>query len=82
MEGPMTKPAAEIILANLASYIVKLDDAPCSAQSHFDYAVFLLSEICSNWKPTDPEIIAAIQDSRAHMSYYYSSAKNSWPTYD
>lgn len=78
----MTKPTAEIILSNLANYIVKLDDAPCSAQSHFDYAVFLLSEMCYDRKDWDKEIIAAINDSRAHMSYYYEKAKNSWPTYE
>jgi hypothetical protein len=78
----MTKPAAEIILANLANYVVKLDDAPCSAQSHFDYAIYMLSEICRDWQPSDKEIIEAIRDSRAHMSYFYPNAKNSWPTYD
>jgi hypothetical protein len=78
----MTKPAAQIILANLANYIVKLDDAPCSAESHFDHAVFLLSEMCYDRKDWDAEIIAAIQDSREHMAFYHKEAENPWPSND
>lgn len=76
----MTKSAAQIILANLANYIVKLDDAPCSAESHFDHAVFLLSEMCYDRKDWDDEIIAAIRDSREHMAFYHPAAKNPWPS--
>jgi len=33
-----------VILRDLVNYKLKLDDAPCSAETHLDHAIFLLSE--------------------------------------
>lgn len=78
----MTKPTAQIILANLANYKLKLEDAPCSAESHFDYAIYILSELCADWNPSDQEIIQTIRDSREHMAFYHKQAKKIWPKHD
>lgn len=78
----MTKPAAQIILANLVNYVLKRDDAPCSAQTHFDHAIYLLSEMCYDRKNWDSEAIAVVNSSREHMAFYHQNAKNPWPSND
>lgn len=71
--------SAQVVLANLASYVLKLEDAPCSAQSHFDHAVFALSEMCGDWTPSDIEVVQVIRDAREHMAHYFERAKEPWP---
>jgi hypothetical protein len=68
-----------VVLANLALYVLKLEEAPCSAQSHFDHAMFALSEMCTDWKPSDSEVIKVIQEAREHMALYFEKAKTPWP---
>ena len=74
-----TSENTQIILANLASYILKLEDAPCSAQSHLDHAIFILSEMCKDWTPLDNDVLTVIRDAREHMSTYFEDAKLEWP---
>lgn len=71
--------SAHVALANLTSYVLKLDDAPCSAQSHFDYAIFALSEMCGDWNPSDADAVKVIRDAREHMAHYFEKAKAPWP---
>jgi len=75
----VSKYLAAAILRELANYKLKLDDAPCSAVSHFDHAVFLLSEECADLNIEDPEMIQTINDSREHMAFYYEEAKEPLP---
>mgnify|MGYP003554381785 CR=1 FL=1 len=71
--------SAQVVLANLTSYVLKLVDAPCSAQSHFDHAIFALSEMCRDWNPSDADVVKVIRDAREHMAHYFEKAKAPWP---
>jgi hypothetical protein len=66
-------------LANVSEYVIKLDDAPASAQEHLDHAIFILSEMCREWQPSDADIMNVIMDAREHMAHYYELAKSPWP---
>lgn len=70
---------AREVLANLAMYSLKLDDAPASASEHFDKALFLLSEKCREWQPSDADVVAVIRGAREHMAYYFADADKPWP---
>lgn len=67
------------ILRDLVNYKLKLDDAPCSAETHLDHAIYLLSEQCSDLKNIDQEMIQVVADSREHMAFYHKEAKEPWP---
>lgn len=75
----MSKYLAMGILHDLVNYKLKLDDAPCSAETHLDHAIFLLSEQCSDLKNIDQEMIQVVTDSREHMAFYHKEAKELWP---
>lgn len=75
----MNKSAAQIILANLVNYVLKREDNPCSAQTHFDHAIYSLSEMCYDRTNWDNEVIAVVNDSREHMAFYHEEAKKPWP---
>ncbi len=66
-------------LAHIANFCLKQDDAPCSAQSHLDYAIALLSEESGDWNPQDEEIRKIIVEAREHTAYYHAWAKKPWP---
>lgn len=59
-------------LAHIANFCLKQDDAPCSAQSHLDYAITLLSEESGDWNSQDEEIRKIIVEAREHIAYYHA----------
>jgi|688.fasta_scaffold821981_1 hypothetical protein len=68
------------VLSNLVEFIIKFNEAPASAETHLDTAIFLLSEESGDWKPIDdPAILEVIRSSREHMAHYYEAAKKPWP---
>lgn len=58
----------DIILANVATYIDKRDRNPISAQSHLDYAVWMLSELCPTWTQWDIDIVRIITEARSRFN--------------
>ncbi len=70
-----TLPAAPVdrlvrhVLSNLVSGVAKLDDAPASAETHFDSAINELAK-ATDWRPNDPELRAIIDDAMEHMALY------------
>ncbi len=66
-------------LTHIANFCLKQEDAPCSAQSHLDYAIALLSQESGNWNPQDEEIRKIIVEAREHTAYYHAWAKEPWP---
>jgi len=67
-------------LVHLANFILKEEDAPCSAQSHLDYAVSVLSELVVDWDPRDEDIKRVILEAREHTAFYHQWAKKPWPS--
>lgn len=78
----MSKYLAMGILRDLVNFKLKFDDAPCSAETHLDHAIFLLSEQCADLKNIEEEIVQVVNDSREHMAFYHKEVKNPWPTND
>jgi len=78
-DGPLCKYLAIALLRDLVNYKLKLEDAPCSAETHFDRAIFLLSEHCATLKNIDAEMIAVVNSAREHMVFYHKEAKEPWP---
>lgn len=74
----MTKQLEALI--HITNFILKQEEAPCSAQSHLDYAVAVLSEASPEWSPKDEEIKKVILDAREHIALYHIWAKKPWPT--
>jgi hypothetical protein len=69
-------------LANLANFVLKQEDAPCSAESHLNHAIFVLSEMSAGWRPKDEDICKVIRDAREHMAHYFDDAKKPWNIQD
>lgn len=57
------------VLANVASGVAKMTDAPMSAQTHFDAAINELAK-ATEWRPDDAELLAIIDDAIEHMRCY------------
>jgi hypothetical protein len=57
------------VLSNLVSGISKLNDAPASAETHFDSAINALAN-ATEWRPTDAELVAIIEHAVTHMAFY------------
>ena len=51
----MPKEKLKFILLHLLRSQVKLDDAPASAQSHFDLAIVELDKLIEDYQDSDPE---------------------------
>ena len=60
----MTNNTAEVILNNLLSYLVKLEDAPLSAGTHLNFSIALLLKELPNFTSTDPEFIDILEDAK------------------
>lgn len=56
---PYENPVYKKALANLIECVLKMDDAPCSAETHLMTAISLLSGETS-WRPTDEEGLEVI----------------------
>ena len=57
------------ILTHLLWSVVKLDDAPASAQSHLDYAIVELSKLVGKCE-LDSECEQVLMDAIEHMKIY------------
>lgn len=66
-------------LVHICNFVAKENDAPCSAQSHLDYAIALLSQHSTEWRTSqtiDEEIKNIILDAREHIGLYHSWARD------
>ncbi len=59
------------ILSDILNYLIKLEDAPASAQTHMDHVIFMLSRKydIDSFDDDEKEIL---KSAREHMSYYYN----------
>lgn len=57
------------VLSNVVAGLAKVNDAPISAQAHFDSAINELAK-ATNWRPADAELVAIIDEAIEHMAFY------------
>lgn len=75
MNKKKTPPSAPVdrlvrhVLSNVVAGLAKSNDAPISAQSHFDSAINELAK-ATDWRPDDAELAAIIDAAIEHMAFY------------
>lgn len=60
----------QFILSHLLWSRVKFNDAPASADTHFDMAIVELSNLIENYQPQDDECKQALTDAKLHINLY------------
>ena len=67
----MPKEKLKFILLHLLRSQVKLDDAPASAQSHFDLAIVELDKLIEDYQDSDPECNQVLTEAKEHITMYH-----------